>query len=348
MNDIIMLQEGMYSSEECTAFLATHAEARRHDIFAAQVTELAEIGHPAGGDVTSWTASYQAAHTGTWAYFPWKHTVVHMLRKEDHEALLTNRNQQLVTDAEQTTLRTFNAAIAGLSVGQGVAQGLVHMGIGAQLNIADFDTLETANLNRMRGGVCDIGLTKIEVLRRYLLELNPYTDLGIFDEGITTKTRDQFLDGMHVLVEMIDSFEEKVRLRMLARERGIPVVMTANIGDRLIVDIERYDLDRSLPLFNGLLGDVPEEILTNPDTSDELKHSYAVKLVGKEYIPQRALESVMEIGKTLVGRPQLFSTVTISSGLLVYLIRQIALGGDVPSGRYYIPFDKSFITDAHV
>ena len=131
----------------------------------------------------------------------------------------------------------------------------------------------------------------------------------------------------------------KVLVRIEAKKARIPVVAFANLGDSILADIDRYDLDGSLPLFNGLLGDFPEEILKMPD---EDKNKYAVKMVGIENVPTRALESVKEIGKTLVGRPQLSSTVIFSGALGTYVTRQIVLGNELKSGRYLIKFEEFF------
>lgn len=69
-------------------------------------------------------------------------------------------------------------------------------------------------------------------------------------------------------------------------------------------------------------------------------------MVGKENIPTRALQSVREINKTLVGRPQLSSTVAISGALASYLSRRIILGKKLPSGRKRISLNEIFELDS--
>ena len=76
---------------------------------------------------------------------------------------------------------------------------------------------------------------------------------------------------------------------------------------------------------------------------DEEKHRFSVEIVGKENIPQRALDSVRVIGSELVGRPQLLSTVTVGGGVMMYVIRKILLEGNVlASGRYLIKMEDFF------
>ena len=72
------------------------------------------------------------------------------------------------------------------------------------------------------------------------------------------------------------------------------------------------------------------------------KTKLAAKIVGIEHIPNRAIESLMKIGKTLVGRPQLGSTVSISAGIAAYIIRKIATKEKWPSERLLLHFDSGF------
>jgi len=51
-------------------------------------------------------------------------------------------------------------------------------------------------------------------------------------------------------------------------------------------------------------------------------------------VPTRAIESLLDMGTKLVGRPQLGGTVTIESGLAAFAVRQLILGAPLASGRY--------------
>jgi hypothetical protein len=42
------------------------------------------------------------------------------------------------------------------------------------------------------------------------------------------------------------------------------------------------------------------------------------------------------MGTELVGRPQLYSTIAVDGGLAAYTIRQIILGAQLASGRYFV------------
>ena len=60
------------------------------------------------------------------------------------------------------------------------------------LRLADFDTADLSNLNRLRTGVANIGLNKTIIAAREIMEIDPFFDVQIFNEGITTDNIDDF------------------------------------------------------------------------------------------------------------------------------------------------------------
>lgn len=354
MTKPIILFESKYTSKDVSE-LKKQPIFQFSDLYLTQSKEVFEISHPSlkssanyEGELNKFIQERKKQNelAGNWLYFPWSGTLLHAVNKEEYFALRTNRNKNLITAEEQEILCNFCTGMIGLSVGGAIAANLAYLGISETMKLAEFDTLDTTNLNRVRAKISDISRPKIDLAAEQIYEINPYANLILFPQGIKQESIAQFIEEEprpKLIFEMIDNFEMKVCLRLAAREEKIPVIMFANLGDNILLDIERYDLDNTLPLFNGKTGNIPEEILKNPDVTDEDKHKYAIELVGREYIPQRALDSVKEIGKTLVGRPQLASTVTISGGIAAYLARKIALGETVPSGRYFIDFEKAFL-----
>ncbi len=347
----VIFYEGSYTQSSIDNFIKENKARSVRDIFADQLKELFEINNPQlrqDPNFLNYSSEFisktnLSKKTGDWVYFPWSGTMVHMLSKIDYIKLRTNRNQNLITAQEQQILLESKVAIAGLSVGSHIAVNLAHNGIGQNLCLAEFDSLETSNLNRIRAGVDKIGLSKLSIASQELYEIDPYVSLECISEGLTEDSLQTFVlkePRPNIIFEIIDGFEMKIKMRLLAREAGIPVIMIANLGDSVLLDIERFDLDKKLPLFNGVIGDTPEVILSNPDLTEEDKHRYAVQLVGKENVPIKALRSVMEINKTLVGRPQLMSTVAVSAGLATYFGRRIILGEKFAGGRKIFRFNE--------
>ncbi len=324
-----------------------------YDIYLEQLKELFEITFPNLINNKNYSSQLKiflktkfkdkVRTSGVWVYFPWNGKLIHTVKKEDLYELRTNRNRNLITKIEQEKLKKFCIGIVGLSVGSNLASNLIYQGLSSdQLKLAEFDILETTNLNRIKAGISDIGRKKIDVLAQQIYEIDPYITLNLYPEGLNEKTLTHFIGSNKkpdLIFEVIDNFEMKIKLRLLAKQSRIPVVMMANLGDSILVDIERYDLNPNLQLFNGLLGDLTENILKNPNGDI---NKYAIQIVGLENIPKRAVESVSEINKTLVGRPQLSSTVTIAGGLATYIARKIALKETVWSGRKKFPIDSFF------
>lgn len=351
----VILSEKTHTLADVEEFRCAYPIWREHDVYAAQLGELFEITH---ADLL-FTEDFAAARetfvkkkleegktrlAGNWIYFPWSGTFVHTLNEEDYFLVRTNRNRNLITAEEQRKLFNSTVGVIGLSVGSNVAAALAYSGIANTMKVVEFDLLETSNLNRIRARIDHIGMPKIALLAEQVYEVNPYADLHFFADGITKETLDSFVAKPPVpqlIFEIIDSFEMKIHLRQLARKERIPVIMVTNLGDSVIIDVERYDLDPATPLFNGRAGSVPEDILTNPDFTTQDKHKYAVSLAGVQNIPPRAMESVEQIGKTLVGRPQLTTTVTIAAGFCSYITRRIALGDPI-AGSWLIKFDNIF------
>jgi len=343
----IILREGKNTKRDLEILVTTNKIWRKRDIYESQLKELFEINNPKlknSREYKSKESKFLSQRKinnrrGNWIYLPWSGELIHCVNEIEYFQLRTNRNQNLITKKEQEILKNFSVGIAGLSVGGNIATGLSYLGI-ENFKLAEFDTLETTNLNRIRAGLKDIGSPKIEIVAKQIYELNPYANLTTYSEGLTKNNLSNFLKGkikLNLIFEIIDDFEMKILLRKKAKKLGIPVIMLANVHDKIIIDIERYDLDKKTPLFNGILGDLPERILKNPNNNAD---KYAVEIVGRENVSQRAINSVKEINKTLIGRPQLNSTVTVGSGLASYFARRIALKLDLPSGRNVVSFDK--------
>jgi molybdopterin/thiamine biosynthesis adenylyltransferase len=325
--------------EEVDTFRAKNNITETIDIYNLQVTELAAINNP--GEKSS---SNPKNVEEVYIYYPWTNQLVRSVGEEDLFKLRTNRNKNLITEQEQDKLSAFTVGAVGMSVGSGIAMALAYSGISKKIKIADNDTLETANLNRLRESLANVGQSKVQLAARHIYELDPFSEVELFEEGVNESNIEQFFaePKLDLVVDEIDDFKMKVRLRLHAKKHGVPLVMFTSLGDNILVDVERFDLDQNVPIFHGILTDVSEEILANPDITLQDIQKYSVQLVGQQYIPTRALASVTEMGKTLVGRPQLYSTIAVDGGLAAYVVRQILLNNKPESGRYFIKFNDIF------
>jgi nitroreductase len=225
--------------------------------------------------------------------------------------------------------------IVGLSVGRSVVIAIALERGAGELRLADFDTLELSNLNRLPGGVHHIGLPKVTLAARAIAELDPYLQVRVFFDGLTEENEEQFFtEGgkLDLVVDECDGLDMKVRLREKARELGIPVLMQTS--DRGMLDIERFDLEPRRPFFHGLAGDLRAADLAG--LSNEEKVPPLLKMIGASTLSLRATASLMEVERSVRTWPQLGSAVTLGGGLAADAVRRVLLGELRKSGRFYV------------
>lgn len=269
---------------------------------------------------------------GAWAHYPWARRVVRVLPEPDFVELRTDRNRHKITAAEQARLARKKVGVVGLSVGQAVAMTVaLERGCG-ELRLADFDTVDLSNLNRLRCGLHELGLPKTWVAARQIAELDPYLRVVCFDRGYGEDDAGRFLDGLDAVVDECDSLDMKLRLRAEARGRGIPVLM--NTSDRGMTDVERFDLEPDRPFFHGRLGDTAPESVAGLSTEEKVP--VVLDIIGLETSSVRLRASMLEIEQSIKTWPQLASDVALGGAAVADALRRLLLGERVASGRYYL------------
>lgn len=284
------------------------------------------------------------SEAGCWFYFPWSNTLVHFLSHNLHQELRTGRNLYLVNREEQEKYYNAKIGILGMSVGSHVALTIVMTGGSRHIKIADPDLISGDNLNRVRTGFQSVGTNKAIAVARQIYEINPYSRVDAYTKGITEENIVRFLHGLDIIVEEMDNPYLKIKVRSLARKIGIPVIMAADNGDGIIVDVERYDLSRNYPILHGLIGKMKAEDLKNLPSRDLPK--VIAKIAGADIADLRMLHSVTEVGKSIYSWPQLGTAATLCGSILSYLSRRIILKDKkIQSGRYEINPDTVFEKD---
>ena len=185
-----------------------------------------------------------------------------------------------------------------------------------ELRIADFDLLDLSNMNRLRTSVLNVGEPKTRLCAREIAEVDPYLKVRVFPEGVRTENIERFvLEGgpLDLIVEECDTLPVKIAVREIARAHGIPVVMDTN--DRGLVDVERFDLERSRPLLHGLLGEHTSTSVTTLDPAARLALFYGF-FGGEDKVSKPFRESVKKIGRELCSYPQLSSDVHLGGALV--------------------------------
>lgn len=257
----------------------------------------------------------------------------------------TIRNKELITEEEQDRLKKTVVAFFGLSVGSSAAITWMMQSRAHTIKIADPDTVSPSNLNRLRFGWDKVGISKVDAVEEELVSINPHVQII----GLKTKDKKQMeyfireYQTPHVIVDAMDDIEGKVLIRKIAKELGIPVLMATDIGDNVLLDIERYDITPEEKPFLGRIPDIEKIDFANLSTSEI--RQIAIGVVGLDYNSEKMLISLASIGKNIKTWPQLAATATIAGGFVTTAIKKIVLQENVQSGRYVISLDDILVTD---
>jgi molybdopterin/thiamine biosynthesis adenylyltransferase len=270
-----------------------------------------------------------------WAYYPWRKAVISIVGPRAFRAARLDRNRHLITSSEQQRLLGQRVGVVGLSSGHAVAYSIAAQGVSGALRLADYDSLELPNLNRVPATVFDLGTNKATVAARRIAELDPYLSVEVFTSGVTPEFLDSFLDGLDVVVDQADSLDIKILLREAARDRRIPVIMATS--DRGQLDVERFDLEPQRPIMHGLLGDIDTKRLRGLSTRDKLP--YLLRVLDAQRLSARGAASLIEVGQTLRGWPQLASDIWVGASAVAGALRRIGLGEPLKSGRTQIDIE---------
>jgi hypothetical protein len=276
---------------------------------------------------------------GCWVYYPWKHTLVHLLPKSDFIRVRTLRNHYKITPQEQEELSRKKVGIVGLSVGQSVALAMALERSCGEMRLADFDRLELSNLNRLKAGVTSLGLEKLVIAAREISEIDPFIKLTLFREGISEKNVDSFFEEggkLDLVIDECDSFDIKLLIREKAKFFRVPVMM--DTSDRGMLDVERFDSEPDREIFHGLLGKVDLTSLKN--LSGPQRIAFALRITGLETLSPRMKASLLEMGQSITSWPQLASGVFLGGASVAHVGRRLLLGDRVKSGRFYVDFDQ--------
>ncbi|MFZ1075094.1 MAG: ThiF family adenylyltransferase [Minisyncoccia bacterium] len=283
------------------------------------------------------------SHHGRWAYFPWRYLAAHILREDEYFLVRTARNQNLITKEEQKKFYDATIGIGGLSVGSSVALAIALGGGGKRMKLADMDRLALSNTNRVLAGADRLGMLKVEMAARTIYEINPYAELELYSDGLTSENLEQFFQGLDIVIDEIDNLAVKYLIREQAKKHRIAVVMAADNGDNAVVDIERYDIDSQTAFFHGRMGEVSYDSLKNLDKFGIGK--LITKLVGPENVTERMQQSLMQMGKTIVSWPQLGGAALVNGAAVAYCVRKILNGQPLEMDRALVSLDEKLVPE---
>lgn len=301
-----------------------------------EFTDLRDLLCSEFSDLPSPPELSEGPESERWVYYPWRSAMIALPGPEIVRAVRLDRNRNKITRAEQETLAQQTIGIVGQSVGHTIAYTLAMEGICGRLRLADFDTVELTNLNRLPGSLFDLGLNKAVVAARRIAELDPYLPVEVFADGVRDDNLDAFLDGLSIVVEECDSLDIKLTVREGARRHRLPLLMETS--DRGLLDVERFDLEPDRRPFHGVLGDFSAAQLRGLSAKE--KAPFVIRILDAAGLSDRTAASMVEIGETLASWPQLAGDVQLGGATVAAAVRRIGLGMKLPSGRTRVDVDR--------
>ena len=134
-------------------------------------------------------------------------------------------------------------------VGGYVAEMLARCCIG-RVGIMDFDVVDISNINRQIIALnSNIGECKTDVMKARILDINPDCEVIAINSRFNADSAAVLDGGWDYVVDAIDSFDEKVALICLAKEKGLNIVSAMGAGNRIkpctfeITDIYKTSYD---------------------------------------------------------------------------------------------------------
>ncbi|MBK5215811.1 MAG: ThiF family adenylyltransferase, partial [Candidatus Pacebacteria bacterium] len=260
-----------------------------------------------------------------YVYYPWNNTLVKTIKKDKYLTLKTNRNKNLITSDEQKKLRDLRLGVFGMSVGSNIAFVLTQAGISNSITLADFDKLDTTNLNRILAGAHQIGLDKTIIAARHIYEDNPFANVRLMMKGVNNRNLEALLKAKQLdcIIEEIDDISMKIETRILAKKYKIPVIMITDNGDGVVLHVERYDLGYK-KIFNKDIS-YWNKILKNKITKEQAGFIIMNDIVGGiKNVDPKMVKSVKDVlDKKLVSWSQLGSAAILGGVIATYATKQI-------------------------
>ena len=152
------------------------------------------------------------------------------------------RTEMLLGPAALKKLSASKVAVFGIGgVGSFTVEGLARSSVG-QLVLVDHDQITVTNINRqIHATHKTLGLSKVEVMRRRVLEINPEARVTVHQLFYRTEQAPDLVSpDLDYIVDAVDSIGAKIDLIMQARQMNIPIISCMGAGNKL--DPTRFEV----------------------------------------------------------------------------------------------------------
>ncbi len=146
-----------------------------------------------------------------------------------------HRTRSLIGEDNLQALKASSVAVVGLGgVGSFAAEAIARCGVGRMILI-DKDRVDITNINRQLIALqSTVGEYKVDVMKKRIADINPEANIDTYAVAYTAGTADTFIfAGVDVIIDAIDSIDDKVELISRATRAGIPILSCMGAGNKL-------------------------------------------------------------------------------------------------------------------
>lgn len=159
----------------------------------------------------------------------------------------------------QEKLANARVLIVGMGgLGCPAAQYLAAAGVG-RLGLVDHDTVQVSNLHRqILYGEADLGLVKVLVAERRLLQLNPHLQIETFTEKFTAENAVRLALNYDLLLDCTDNFSARDAINAYCVQAKKPNVFASLYRFEGVLTV--FDRNAGAGCYRCLYGESPEAI----------------------------------------------------------------------------------------
>ncbi|SKB64008.1 tRNA A37 threonylcarbamoyladenosine dehydratase [Sphingobacterium nematocida] len=192
-----------------------------------------------------------------------------------------SRTEALIGRDAVEKLTTSHVMVLGLGgVGSYAAEFICRAGVG-KMTIIDGDTVDPTNRNRQLPALSsNHGISKANIMKQRLLDINPELELNVIDEFIIPERLETLLETKpDYIVEAIDSITPKLFLIRRAYAAKIPFVSSMGAGGKVDpTKIQIADISKS---YNCKLALHIRKKLRKHDIREGVKVAFSTELPDK-------------------------------------------------------------------
>jgi molybdopterin/thiamine biosynthesis adenylyltransferase len=232
-----------------------------------------------------------------------------------------SRNRIYISEENQEKIKNFPILLGGVGIGSIIAECALRLGF-EKITLIDGDEVELSNLNRQNYTKDDIGISKVEALKKRLLSINPDASIECHHCFLTPENVDDFTSNHAVAINALD-FTSEVPLLFdeSCNKKGIPILHPYNLGWGGLVTV----INSETPSLTAIAR--PNQKFTELNMVEYVTNY--LKFWGN---PEKWIDDTIEEYKNEtedLSPPQLSVASWIVAGMCTNLLFKIAIGKEI-------------------